>query len=42
MMFSEGTSIPTIVRESRKPLTGSLMPAGIREKSTEADKDEYA
>ncbi|CAO2653536.1 Nn.00g029470.m01.CDS01 [Neocucurbitaria sp. VM-36] len=42
MMFSQGGSIPGIVRESRKPLTGSLMPDNMMEKGGRADKDEYA
>ncbi|KAJ4298235.1 hypothetical protein N0V90_006134 [Kalmusia sp. IMI 367209] len=42
MMFSEGRSIPSIVRESRKPLTGSLLPENYKEKSEKAVEDEYA
>jgi hypothetical protein len=42
MMFAEGSSITAIVRESRKPLTGSLMPAGVAGKSEKADEEEYA
>ena len=41
-MFSEGKSIPSIVRESRKPLTGSLLPEGYREKNAKVEEDEYA
>ncbi|OAL43050.1 general substrate transporter [Pyrenochaeta sp. DS3sAY3a] len=41
MMFAEGSSITAIVRESRKPLTGSLMPAGVAGKSEKADEEEY-
>lgn len=42
MMFSEGKSIPSIVRESRKPLTGSLLPEGYNEKTEKVEEDEYA
>lgn len=42
MMFSQGSSITGIVKESRKPLTGSLVPAHIREKGDLVDEDEYA
>ncbi|KAH7112818.1 general substrate transporter [Dendryphion nanum] len=40
MMFSEGNSIPSIVRESRRPLTGSLLPDSAMEKGGKLD-DEY-
>ena len=42
MMFSEGKSIPSIVRESRKPLTGSLLPDNYKEKSEKMVEEEYA
>ncbi|KAF1968480.1 general substrate transporter [Bimuria novae-zelandiae CBS 107.79] len=42
MMFSEGQSVFSIVRESRKPLTGSLLPEAYREKGEKAMEDEYA
>ena len=42
MMFSEGKSIPSIVRESRKPLTGSLLPETHKEKSEKNVEEEYA
>jgi hypothetical protein len=42
MMFSEGTSIPAIVKESRKPLTGGLGLSRISEKEKNVDEDEYA
>lgn len=42
MMFSEGTSIPSIVRESRKPLKGSLLPESYKHKNEKAIEDEYA
>lgn len=41
MMFAEGGSIPTIVKESRKPLTGSLMPQSMMEKGGKHEEDEY-
>ncbi|KAF2028363.1 general substrate transporter [Setomelanomma holmii] len=41
MMFSEGTSIPGIVRESRKPLTGSLCLERGTEKQGNVDEEEY-
>jgi sugar porter (SP) family MFS transporter len=41
MMFSEGTSIRQIVRDSRKPLKGSLLPEGYQEKIARTE-DEYA
>jgi hypothetical protein len=41
MMFSEGTSIRGIVKESRKPLTGGLGLNHAREKKS-VDEDEYA
>lgn len=41
MMFAEGRSIPSIVRESTKPLTGSLMPDSAMEKGDRVDEDEY-
>ncbi|KAL1605067.1 hypothetical protein SLS60_004610 [Paraconiothyrium brasiliense] len=41
MMFSEGKSITGIVRESRKPLSGSLLPERYQEK-LEKEEDEFA
>ncbi|KAH7359862.1 general substrate transporter [Pyrenochaeta sp. MPI-SDFR-AT-0127] len=41
MMFSEGKSITAIVRESRKPLTGSLLPETMMEKGDRVDEDEF-
>jgi hypothetical protein len=42
MMFSEGKSITGIVRESRKPLSGGLMPSGGLEKDAKnVEEDEY-
>lgn len=40
MMFSEGKSIPAIVRESRRPLTGSLFPEGAMEKGGKIQEDD--
>ena len=40
MMFSEGKSIPGIVKESRKPLTGGLGLERAMEKG-DVDEDEY-
>lgn len=42
MMFTEGKNIREIVKESRKPLNGSLGLKHRREKSKEVDEDEYA
>ncbi|KAH8725633.1 general substrate transporter [Phaeosphaeriaceae sp. PMI808] len=41
MMFSEGTSIRAIVRDSRKPLNGSLGLQRAMEKKGNVDEDEY-
>lgn len=42
MMFVEGDSIRSIVKESLKPLdAGSLLPKHVREKSAEVDEVEY-
>lgn len=40
MMFTEGNSIREIVKESRKPLTGSLGLERVREKES-VEEDEY-
>lgn len=42
MMFVEGDSIKSIVKESLKPLTGgSLLPKHIVEKANNVDEKEY-
>lgn len=41
VMFSEGGSIRNIVKESRKPLTGSLVPSHLKEKEAKVDEEEF-
>jgi hypothetical protein len=41
MMFSEGNSITSIVKESRKPLNRPLYQEDVTEKASHIDKDEY-
>lgn len=41
MMFTESDSIRGIVKESKKPLNGSLLPDSALEKGEKVNKDEY-
>jgi sugar porter (SP) family MFS transporter len=42
MMFREHTSIRAVVKESRKPIKGGLVPAHLREKLEKIEHDEHA
>lgn len=41
MMFTEGTSIPAIVRESRKPFTSPLREHVLEKGGKDVDEEEY-